>query len=78
MKIWIAHADSPRDARTVKKNNDCLLLLFSNKMTHYFKEWTTTSGVLKKNILSLQKRDASNRLSSVVAVPKNHSTPKEN
>ena len=76
MKQWIAHADPPREARMVKKINDCLLLLFSNKMTHYFKEWSA-SGLLKKKILSLQKLDASNRLSSV-AVPKNYSTPKEN
>ena len=28
--------------------NDRLLLLSLNKITHYFKKWTTGSGVLKK------------------------------
>ena len=28
--------------------NDQLILLSSNKTTHYFKEWTTASRVLKK------------------------------
>ena len=39
------------------------LLLSLNKITHYFKKWTTGSGVLKKNLLFLQKRDASNKSS---------------
>ena len=46
MKEWMAQADPPKEASTVK--NGQLLLLSSNKMTHYFKEWTTISGVLKK------------------------------
>ena len=52
-----------REAGTVKKMNDQSLLLSLNKITHHFKKWTTGSGVLKKNPLSLQKRDASNRSS---------------
>ena len=47
-----------------------LLLLSSNKITHYFKKWTTPGGVLKKYILFLQKFDGSNRSSLTVAVPK--------
>ena len=51
-----------REASTVKKMNDGSLLLSLNKITHYFKIWTTGSGV-EKNLLSSQKRDASNRSS---------------
>ena len=45
----MAQAGALREASTVKKINDRLLLLSLNKTTHYFKKWTTTSGVLKKN-----------------------------
>ena len=48
MKEWMAQADPPKEASTVKKMNGQLLLLSSNKMTHYFKEWTTSSVILKK------------------------------
>ena len=48
MKEWMAQADPPKEDCAVKKMNGRLLLLLSNKMTHYFKEWTTASGVLKK------------------------------
>ena len=41
------------------KMNDWSLLLSLNELTQHFKKWTTGSGVLKKNLLSLQKRDAS-------------------
>ena len=41
MKEWPAQAEPPS---MVKKMNSGLLLLSSNKMTHYFKEWTTKSG----------------------------------
>ena len=34
-------ADPPKEDGAVKKMNGRLLLLLSNKMTHYFKEWTT-------------------------------------
>ena len=36
------------EASTVKKMNDRSLLLSLSKITHYFKKWTTGSGVLKK------------------------------
>ena len=44
----MVQADPLREASTVKKMNDRLLLLSSNKTTHYFKKWTAASGVLKK------------------------------
>ena len=58
MKEWMAQADSPKEASTVKKMNVQSLLLSSKQMTHCFKEWTTPSGVL-----SLQRFDVSNRSS---------------
>ena len=48
MKEWMAQADPTKEASTVKKMNGRTLILSSNKMTHYFKEWTTPSGVFKK------------------------------
>ena len=45
---WMAQADPPKKAITVKKMNCRSILLTSNKMTHYFKECTTSSDVLKK------------------------------
>ena len=48
MKEWMAPADPSKEASTVKKMDGRLLLLFSNKMTRYFKELTTVSGILKK------------------------------
>ena len=51
---WMAQAAPLRETSTAKKMNDRLLLLSLNKITHYFKKWTTTSGVLKK-IYSLYK-----------------------
>ena len=45
---WMAQAAPLREASTVKKMNDRSLLLSLNKITHYFKKWTTGSGVLKK------------------------------
>ena len=44
----MAQAAPLREASTVKKMNDRSLLLSLNKITHYFKKWTTGSGVLKK------------------------------
>ena len=45
----MTHADPPKEASTVKKMNELFLIHFSsNKMTYYFKEWTTASGLLKK------------------------------
>ena len=56
----MAQAHPQKEARTFERMNGRSLLLCSNKMTHYFKEWTTASDVLKK-IYFLQKFDASNR-----------------
>ena len=47
----MAQADPTREASTVKKMNEQSLLFSSNKMTHYFKNWTTASGVLKISIV---------------------------
>ena len=47
IKEWMAQAAPLREASAVKKMNDRSLLLSLNKITHYFKKWTT-SGVLKK------------------------------
>ena len=38
MKDWMAQADTPKEANTVKKMNGQLQLLSSNKTTHYFNE----------------------------------------
>ena len=38
MKEWMAQADLPKEAKTVKKRNARSLLLYSNKKTLYFKE----------------------------------------
>ena len=48
MKEYKAQANPSKEASTVKKMNGRSLLPSSSKMTHYFKEWTTPSGVLKK------------------------------
>ena len=40
MKEWVAQADSPKEANTLKNEWP--------ETTHYFKKWTTSSGVLKK------------------------------
>ena len=45
---WMAQTDPLIEASTVKKLNDRSLLLSLSKITHYFKKWTTASGVLKK------------------------------
>ena len=37
-----------REASTIKKINDRSMLLSLNEITHYFKKWTTGSGILKK------------------------------
>ena len=62
VKEWMAQADPPTEANTVKKMNGRSLLIFSNKTTRYFKEWTA-ARCLEKNILSLQKFITSNRSS---------------
>ena len=44
----MAQGDPPKEVSTVKKNMDgWSLLLSSDKMTHYFKVWTSPGGVLK-------------------------------
>ena len=48
MKELIAQADPPKETITVKEMNGQSILFSSNKTTHYFKEWTTASCVLKK------------------------------
>ena len=78
VKEWMVQADPPKEANAVKKMNGRSLLLYSNKMTLYFKEWMTASGALKKNILSLQKFDVSNRSSSQKLFPKSTVLRKEN
>ena len=44
----MAQADRPKEAITFERMNGQSQFLFSNKMTHYFIEWTTPSGLLKK------------------------------
>ena len=51
MKEWMAQADPPKEASTFERMNDRLQLLFPNKMTHYFIEWTTPGSLLKKYII---------------------------
>ena len=78
MKKWMVKVILQKKSVWSKKMNGRSLLLSSNKMTHYFKEWTTPGGVLKKHILFLQKFDGTNTSSLTVAFPKNYSSPKEN
>ena len=46
MKEWMAQADSPKEAIRLKEWMAAATALF-NKITQYFKEWTTPSSVLK-------------------------------
>ena len=69
MKEWMAQADPPKEASTFARMNSRPQLFFSNKMTHYFIDWMTPSGLLKKNILQI--------IFLTVAVPKNYSTRKK-
>ena len=62
VKEWMAQTDPPREANTVKKMNGQSLLIFSNKTTLYFKEWTA-ARCFEKNIFPLQKFNTSNRSS---------------
>ena len=41
MKEWMAQPQPPKGASTIKRMTGRSLLLSSNKMTHYFKEWAT-------------------------------------
>ena len=47
---WMAQAARLREASTVKKMNDQLLLFCLNKITHYFKKWTTGSELNELNV----------------------------
>ena len=50
----MAYADRPRETSMFERMNGRSQLLSSNKIiTHYFKEWTTTSGVLQKRFCLL-------------------------
>ena len=77
MKEQMTPADPPEEASTVKKMNGRSLLPSLNKMTSYFKDWKTPSGVLK-NIYCLYKKLTLQMDLLTVAVAKNFSTPKEN
>ena len=46
----MAQAARLREASTVKKMNDQLLLFCLNKITHYFKKWTTGSELNELNV----------------------------
>ena len=48
MKECMVQADPPKKASMFERMNGQSQLLFSNKMTHYFIEWTTPSCLLKK------------------------------
>ena len=52
----MAKTDPPKEASLLERMDDRPQLLSSNKMIHYFKEWTNAT-VFKKNIY-LQKFDA--------------------
>ena len=47
---WMAQAAPLREASTVKKINDQLLLFCLNKITHYFKERMTGSELNELNL----------------------------
>ena len=52
MKEWMAQANPPKETSAFERMDGRPQLLFLNKTTHYFRKWTTASGVLKKNILT--------------------------
>ena len=63
-KEWMTQADPPKEASTFERMNGRRQLLFSNKMTHYFIEWTSgPSSLLKKIYYPYKKFAASNRSS---------------
>ena len=59
MKERMAQADPPKEASAFARMND-RPQLFPNKMAHYFVDWTTPSGLLKKICYPYKKCDASN------------------
>ena len=52
MIVQMAQAAPLTEADTVKKMVEGQLLLSLNKITHYFKKWSTANGVLKKSIVN--------------------------
>ena len=58
----MAQADPPKDGDMFERMNDRIQFV-SNKMTHYFIEWTNPSGLLKKIYYPFKKFDTSNRSS---------------
>ena len=63
MKEWMALADPPKEASMFERMNGQPQLLVSNRMTHYFIEWMTPSGLLKKTYDLFKKFNTSNRSS---------------
>ena len=59
----MGQVDHQKEACTLERMNSPSQLLFSNKITNYFIEWTTPSGLLKKIYYPYKKFDASNRFS---------------
>ena len=47
---WMAQAARLRETSTVKKMNKWSLLFCLNKITHYFKKWTTGSELNELNL----------------------------
>ena len=47
---WMAQAAPLREASADKKMNDRSLLFCLNKITHYFKKWTTGSELNELNV----------------------------
>ena len=47
---WMAEAAHLKEASTVTNLNDRSLLFCLNKITHYFKKWTTESEHNKLNL----------------------------
>ena len=43
LKKWMAQTDLPKESSTYERMNARVQLLSSNKVTQYFKEWTTNS-----------------------------------
>ena len=58
-------AELLKESGTFERMNGHLQLLPSNKMTHYFKEWTTPWSVLKKNIMLFWKLPLQGHMSTI-------------
>ena len=58
----VLQTNPPKDASMFETMNGQSELLISNKMTHYFIEWTNPSGLLQKiYYYPCKKFDTSNR-----------------